>query len=158
MNEGLGKTISVLSVSDAFRRHAAFDNPMMVKQLVDASRDLAALLTNYRHERPALAENRDVERRMAARLKMIAAAAHSLGADRVELPVSVKDRRNVALIGKILATLPLTIQFIFQSDVYDRNPAHLGKVDASVPTVLDPGYRGFAATSDAFRFRPENNK
>jgi hypothetical protein len=157
MNEGLGRTVSLLSLSDAFRRRARYEQPAVVRALVNEARHFSANLTYHYPEYGDTADNRQVAQNLQVRLLTMAALAGHLGATTVELPVSRDNEIAVRLIeDKVLPGLKLPVSFTFQKAAYGRDLSAVGKVDPNIRTVLDQGYRGHASFADGFIYRPEN--
>lgn len=157
MNEGLGETINLIRLSDAFRRHAAYKQHFMVESLVQEARHFAANLTYYYGEDPKSSVNDSVAECVKIRLLKMAALAHHLGGKTVELPVSSHNKVMTDFIRKqVMPSLELPVHFVFQRRQYRDVLLSIGKVDPEIQTVLDSGYRGHADFSHEFMHRPEN--
>lgn len=149
LNPGFSKKIDCIELSDAFRRHAGFDEPALVREMVVQARRFAAATTWYHpaetwfHER-VLKNTTEAARRMGE-------IAEKLGVTEITLPVS-GDRR--ALFTKFFhkevlpALRDLPVKVTLQQGEYAKDLSHLGRIDHRFKTAIDKGLRGMADIND----------
>lgn len=150
-NPGFLKRLDTLEISDAFRRHAVFDKPEAVRQLVKEARAFAALSTwfdpyeTFRH--------RELIEKMGQSVERMAALAAKLGADEISLPVSGDPRSAFARFfeQKVLPALDLPVTVTLQKTPYAKDLAQLGPIDLKIKTALDIGIRGMADIDDRMK-------
>lgn len=157
-NPGFLKRIDTLELSDAFRRHAAFDNPKAVQDLVKEARAFAALSTwfdpyeKFRHK--------ELREKLAQSVERMADLAVKLGVDEISLPVSGDPRSSFAQFFErdVLPALDLPVTVALQKTPYARDLAQLGPIDLKIQTALDIGIRGVADIDDRMKHKWDRRK
>lgn len=156
-NPGFSRKIDTIELSDAFRRHASFGQPELVKELVKEARKFAAATTWY-HTHETWFHERVIENTTKAVTRM-AEMAKKLGADEITLPVS-GDRRAMFtnfFNKKILPTLDLPVKVTLQQGEYAKDLTHMGRIDKRIKTAIDEGLRGMADIDQNLRFKWDRN-
>jgi hypothetical protein len=140
----LEKKLDLIELSDAFRRHASFENQQDMKALVKKAREFAVLTTHYFGEYPALPENRKNDENLRRCVLEIADMARVLKIDSVVLPCADGPDSWVAgrINDEVLRDLDLRVKFSLQKEAYGIDFSSLGPIDADIPTALDEGVRG----------------
>lgn len=141
---GLETSLDLLALSDAFRRHAAFPNPDIARQLVEEARKVAVLSTYYYTEHADLPENKKVDMQLRGHVREIANLASQIGADHVVLPLTGDRRSWVArrVNNDVLKNLDLPLKVTQQKSVYSLDLSAIGPIDKEIKTALDKGVRG----------------
>ena len=142
-NIGLGKTINLIKLSDAFRRHAHFDDVETVRELVREASKFGRLSTWYDpHEK---FRHADLKEKFGAITTRIAELAEKLGAKSVELPVTDKYTSFARFFNKqVLPGLDLPVTAKLQNNEYRTDLSALGPIDWRYKTAIDKGVRGMA--------------
>ncbi len=144
-NVGFNRSIDTVELSDAFRRHAHFGRPDLVKDMVKQARHFAAATTWY-HTHETWFHRRVLENTMKSITRM-AELAEKLGVDHVTLPVSGDNR---AMFTKFFekkikpAITHLPVKFSLQNGEYNKDLTPLGRIDHRYKTAVDEGLRGMA--------------
>lgn len=154
---GFQRTLDTISLSDAFRRHAGYGEPQLVKEMVKEARRFAALATWYdpgekfRHE--------DLKKSFTAIVTRMADLGQKLGADNIVLPVSGDPRSLFAQFfeKKILPELKLPVAVSLQKTEYKKDLTHLGKIDRRIKTAIDKGVRGVADIDSNLKYKWDRN-
>ena len=150
-NIGLGKTIDMIELSDAFRRRAPYTSPEAVHDLVLEGHRFAGLSTWYGPTETF--RNRALIGDLGKKVTRMAAQAAALGAESLELPVS-GDRRSVFarfFNRHVLPTLDLPVNVSLQTTEYQADLAYLGPIDKRYHTAIDFGLRGMADINSELR-------
>jgi len=141
---GFQKNIDVVELSDAFRRHARFDDAEAVRDLVHEARRFTAFSTWY--DPAETFRHRDLTDSMRHSISRMAALAVRLGADEIELPVSGDPRNPVAgfIQRKVLGLDSLPVKVSLQKGEYNKDFSLMGRIDRRIKTPIDQGLRGMA--------------
>jgi len=157
-NAGFSRKIDTVELSDAFRRHASFGQPELVRDMVHEARKFAAATTWYHTHETWFHER--VEQNAIKAINRMAEIAAKLGASEIELPVS-GDRRAMftkffeTKIRPQLAGLP--VKFTLQQGEYAKDLTHLGRIDKRIKTAIDEGLRGMADIDQNLCFKWDRN-
>lgn len=143
-NVGFSKKIDTIELSDAFRRHAAYGRPELVKEMVKEARKFAAAVTWYHTHETWFHER--VTKNVTESVTRMAEIAKQLGADELTLPVTSDTRAMFTNFfnKKILPALDLPVKVTLQQGEYTKDLSHLGKIDFRIKTAIDEGLRGLA--------------
>ncbi len=151
-NIGLARVLDAVALSDAFRRHASYDYPAMVAEVVTDARAVSVLLTWFDTPDNGLIE---LLRHHVARA---AGFAHKLGAEQLILPVDghrdsliAQFFRSKVMTPAFAATLPVKVSL--QTSEYKRDLSGLGPIDADIKTALDEGVRGMARIKSTLKYQ-----
>jgi len=145
-NVGFSNKVDLIELSDAFRRHAEFDNARLAQELVEHSRALLCILSNYMPEHPSLPENKQVVESMEHRLQYIVGLADAMDMDEVVVPIAdngspLSDLFKEDVLKPVAAISPIKISM--PESAYSADLSALGPVDKKVKTVFDDGISGF---------------
>lgn len=146
---GFKKTLDLIKLSDAFRRHAYDCNKdyKVIKELVAESRRFSGFATWYapteqfRHKK--LSEN------LQESLTRIAKLAEKLDVDEVQLPITGDRRSSFTEFFNSMVKPANTssVDIHLQRGTYTENLSTLGKIDRRIKTSIDEGARGLANIS-----------
>ena len=144
INIGLGRTIDVIKLSDAFRRHARYDDRKTVRALVHEAARFSRLSTWYDPQEKF--RHAELSEKLSATVQRMADLAVLLGAKGIELPVSGDSRSFFARFfnKKISPVLHLPVTVTLQKKEYKTDLSHLGRIDWRYKTPIDKGVRGMA--------------
>lgn len=145
-NRGFWTRVDLTELSDAFRRHARFENQRLAAGLVREARAISVLLTHYRPEEPDLPENKKLVKEMRDHLAFMVGMAFMAEIDEIALPVTGDARSPLAAVlrDQVIAGTDWPIRVTLQHGAYDMDLSALGKIDRKVKTALDEGVRGMA--------------
>jgi hypothetical protein len=155
---GFKTRLDLVELSDAFRRHAKFDNQDAVRAIVVEARKVAVLSTYYHGEHPDLPENQSNDERIRQEIIRLADLAAKLGADEVVLPHTGDQHSwNARRIQEnVLNGLDLPVKMVLQPDEYKRDMSDIGRIDKRIKTALDVGIRGVMDIDQDLRLRWDN--
>ncbi len=150
-NIGIGRKINLIKLSDAFRRHAEYDNREIVAALVKEAGKFARISTwfdpgeEFRHK--------ELKQNLGASVQRMADLAAQLGAEKLVLPVSGDPRSSFAEFfnEKVLPRLDLPVKAKLQKKEYNTDLSHLGPIDWRYKTAIDKGVRGMADINHELR-------
>jgi hypothetical protein len=150
-NIGLGRKINLIKLSDAFRRHAQYDDQKTVAELVREAGKFARLSTWY--DPYEKFRHGDLAQSLGKSVRHIAELAEKLGAEKVVLPVSGDPASPFAgFFNKhVLPDLDLPVKATLQKKEYNTDLSELGPVDWRYKTAIDKGVRGMADINHELR-------
>lgn len=144
-NYGFWNKLNTIDLSDAFRRHAKFDDERVAAKLVELARATAVLLTHYRGEEgPRFPENKRVVDGVRNHISLMVGIAWGAGIDEIVLPVSGDPSSVLAQVVReqIIGDIKYPIKVSLQEGVYETDLSYLGRIDPKIHTALDEGVRG----------------
>ncbi len=152
-NSGFSKKIDTIELSDAFRRHASYGRPDLVKEMVKEARKFAAATTWYHTHETWFHER--VTKNVTESVTRMAELAKKLGADELTLPVTGDQRAMFTNFfeKKILPTLDLKVKVTLQQGEYKKDLSHLGRIDFRIKTAIDEGVRGMADIDQNVKYK-----
>lgn len=143
-NSGFKTSVDLIELSDAFRRHASYKDPLLVQELVKEARQFTTLSTWYDYSESF--RHKDLSMKLTVSVMRIASLAVQLKLDEVTLPVSGDPRSPFAsfFTHRVLPELQLPVKVSLQSGEYAKDLSHIGRIDKRIKTSLDEGLRGMA--------------
>lgn len=155
-NIGFTRVIDTVELSDAFRRHAAYDYPALVARLVESARSVAVLSTWYDHSETMM--HAELTQKLRTEIRQAALIASRIGTDQLILPVDghrdslfARYFKKTVMAEDFAATLPVKVKL--QSQEYRRDLSALGPIDPAIKTALDEGVRGVARINSNLKYK-----
>lgn len=141
---GLSEKVNLIELSDAFRRHAEFDDPRLAQGMVHCSREFLGLLSHYYPEHSELPENKETANSLKRVLYVMIGMAAAAEVDEIVLPVGGDNPFADFLRHEVLDKLVPTwdVKLSLQEETYSSDRSDIGPIDKSIRTVLDEGMRG----------------